>query len=1025
MPLDLFKDKILKEPLDLFADKTQEKVIDLFADEPKDIIKPTVSEEQPDITADQVYPPLGVGTEPPKPIDLKALGEYGTNIPKEMFGMLARPTTGMVKGLNTLLRDTAGLIGWRDGQEYFGKNVLAGERTIEQLKTPLTDPVSDLGLSLLMGAVGSGLSHTVMAKYIPHMVTSAKAALSSIGTGAIIAGGTDYITNRVLEEIEPMVEKANLSPQVKTMLRITAPLIIGAVADMTLGTYGEMKLRQPELSQTAKHIKSVKPKIKVKKPPPSVADIADDLPKYAGSVNLQRQDISAQAKRIEVEFFNTKGIKTRKSQKELIKKAHRIFENLTEDPVYFNKRVQDIAGGMTPSIEEELAFRLMNANKFEAFVDTAERVARGELPKNVLDDMQKGMQELFFDVTNPLAANAGRRLSMYNIVVAKDKAFKAIAQLNKKLDSRQLEELSKVDWDDIDSVTTFIKRIPKPKLKEYVYEYWYSNVLSGIPTHVVNTVSNTLWRDFQIPHRALTAGIDRVLHTFGKKQRTRYINEVVPLMVGVVRGKRKAIKAAGEIWHQEYYDTATKWGQEAFAASSAFSRSPNKTVRKVGKYFTSPLRAMQAMDVYSKSLAQDAQLGALAIRSALQKGLKGIAKKNFVKEFTANPPDWAMDDIVKYGRYATFTDSPGKISKAVDQLRKSIPGGRLIIPFVNTIGNLLKRGVEMTPGVGLALAKGQNPAEVIAKQIEGLTLGLYVMMKVHNGEITGAAPKNKAARERFYAQGKLPNAWKIGDTYYQYRRIEPFNYPIAFAANAYQAIVDAKDEETATDIMHKVGVEFKNHLIDSSYMEGLARLVNRHDKMKGFVPKTLSSFVPWSSFWRSMDRAFNVMTEGSAKVRDTTTWKGAFGSVIPGLTSPAKIDVWGEDITLSEDVTTWQSKGIEAFKQWLPYKWRKETDDPTEKGLEILEIYPSPPSQRFKYRGKEGKFDEDIYRDLMISYGHHAKKYLDKQFKSPFIKKHMRNKQRHPILQKTFNKQLSRFRNHYRKIAIAKQLKRK
>ena len=45
------------------------------------------------------------------------------------------------------------------------------------------------------------------------------------------------------------------------------------------------------------------------------------------------------------------------------------------------------------------------------------------------------------------------------------------------------------------------------------------------------------------------------------------------------------------------------------------------------------------------------------------------------------------------------------------------PGGRFVVPFVNTIGNLLKRGVEMTPGVGIAMARGQNPSEVIAKHL--------------------------------------------------------------------------------------------------------------------------------------------------------------------------------------------------------------------------------------------------------------------------------------------------------------------
>ena len=108
--------------------------------------------------------------------------------------------------------------------------------------------------------------------------------------------------------------------------------------------------------------------------------------------------------------------------------------------------------------------------------------------------MEVDLTNQYLEVTNPLAAEAGRRLSMYNIEVGRSRALSAISKLDETLNERQLKELSKVDWADPHSVNQFVKRLPDPKLKEYFYEYWYNSILSGVPTHVVNVASNTLWR---------------------------------------------------------------------------------------------------------------------------------------------------------------------------------------------------------------------------------------------------------------------------------------------------------------------------------------------------------------------------------------------------------------------------------------------------------------------------------------------------------------------------------------------------
>jgi len=744
-----------------------------------------------------------------------------------------------------------------------------------------------------------------------------------------------------------------------------------------------------------------------------------DMPKYAGSVNLERQAISNEAKHLELEMFEKHGIKTKVSHEQLINKAHNIIEGFKTDPEHYAQRIAAIKAGKTPTIEEELAHRVINATKFEKFVEATKGIADGTVAPEVLEAMQAELMQTSLTVANPLAAQAGRRLSMYNIEVGKNRAFKAIGKLRKKLNPRQLKELGDVDWDDAMSVNQFVQRLPDPKLKDYFYEFWYNAILSGIPTHVVNTVSNTAWIAFQVPHRALTAAVDKTISTLTGKARTRYLNEVVPMMAGYKTGARRGMSGAWDVAkHGRIQEFESKWAQEIGHVLGAFSRSPNKIVRGIGAAITPPSKALRGMDVWANSIAYDAQMNALARRASNVKGLAGQARRTFEKAFVENPSKDAHVAALEYAKYNTFMDDPGWFSASAIKMRNRIPGGRLVVPFVRTIGNLLKRGVEMTPGAGLFLARGQNPAEVAAKQIEGAVVSMYVLAKCEAGEITGAAPTSQTERAAFHRQGKKAWSIRIGNEWYQYRRVEPFNTVIASAAIAYDRIKNAKDDDEATEIFTNMVYDFKNNLIDSSYMQQVTRLLNRYGQAKGMIPRMASSLVPYSGFFRSINRAYEAQMEGTAKYRDTTGWIGAFSTVIPFMweKAPAKLNVWGEEIELEGGV----------FRQWLPYKWSTETEDITELALEKLEVYPGLPRQEVTIGRDKIKLPDDIYRDYCIAYGHAAKKKLDKLFAMPTRQRALADKTQHYKLTSEIDSMLKSegISQRYRAIKAYKQRKR-
>lgn len=692
-----------------------------------------------------------------------------------------------------------------------------------------------------------------------------------------------------------------------------------------------------------------------------------DLPKYARSINLEKQDVPEALKRMELELaeLEPKRVQTWDETGELSKQ---ILADYNRIQAVLKKAKE----GNALTAAEIDAVRQINVNGLHRLKELAER----EAPENVLNEAMN-LYENVFKVVSNASSEAGRALNIHKKTVSEGRMAKAFSELGRKMNERELEEFKNLNMDNPAEVQRFLRNLGDPKAQDYFYEYWYNSILSGIPTHMVNIASNTAWSLFQIPHRALVGGLDKMIVKLTGKPRQRYMNETLPLMAGYRRGFGLGRERAWETIKtgEPPISMETKWTIEMGSAQGAFARSPYKIARVLSPFLTAPSRALRAMDVWANSIAYDGQISALARRTGQNKGLTGEALKNYEKEFVKNPPERMHKEAMEFAKYTTFMSDPGAISRWVQQGREIVPAGKIIVPFVNTIANLTKRGMEMTPGIGGLMWKGRPGAEVLAKQIEGSVLAFYIISKAQQDEITGAAPPEKTKREAFYRQGKKPWAIKMGDEWVQYRRIEPFNTVIASSAIAYDEIINADDEETATQIFGNVADGILSNLIDSSYLQGVTNVLDRFGKRKGAIERTMAGFVPMSSFWRSINRSAEVMMEGEAKFRDAQTLFDAFSQVIPGLSgnAPAKMDIWGKEIVIEGGV----------LRQWLPYKWSKQTADDLELELERLGVYPGLPGKTMTIDGKKVELPDDLYREYAISLGSDLKQVLDTAIATP------------------------------------------
>lgn len=751
---------------------------------------------------------------------------------------------------------------------------------------------------------------------------------------------------------------------------------------------GELEKLKANAERTGKTLEKYLTDLKVDpKTAAMLARKSEDLPKYAGSINLEKQKIPEDLKQAEADLFSSQ-----KHRVQTWAETDAAALEILKDPIKSSTIMTKAKHGKALTAIEIRVAKYQGANSIARIKEAA-----GRTPEEFKATVEKERA----DILNPASeafSESGRSLNIQKKEYSIQRMIGALGKLKKELNDRQLKALKELDTDNPIEIKNFLNNLDDPKVSDYFLEYWYNSILSGPPTHVVNIVGNTGWLAFQVPHRGIHAAIDLPYAKLTGKQRTAYMNEIFPMLAGYGKGFKKGKVRAGEMIKTGKLQSEfeSKWAQEMQFALGAWERSPNATIRKMAKYINPPTKALRAMDVWNNSIASDGHIHSLARRAANEKGLKGKAREAFEKDFIEHPSDATIESTIEQAQYSTFMDRPDPATQVIINVRNvPVVGPALkftVLPFVNTISNLVKRGLEMTPGVGLlkeGISRGMraktgkpfhSTPEVLAKQVEGAILAYYVWQKAAAGDITGDMPKSRNERDQWYRIRKMP--WSIrfggkvnpetgekeGGTWLSYRRIEPFNTVVAATAIAYDKVKNRPDDEKFhAEIFLELADAMKNNVIDGSYFQGMQTLLNRHQSSKRLVSSVArftASWIPYSSFWRSMVRVAEVATEGKVTVKKGNEWMKAFSTTIPGLAQyadvPKKLDIWGEESVIPGNI----------LQQWLPYKWSQEKTDVVENELEKLNIYPGLPSQTVTIKGEKVELDDDIYTEYAKDLGH-------------------------------------------------------
>ena len=441
------------------------------------------------------------------------------------------------------------------------------------------------------------------------------------------------------------------------------------------------------------------------------------------------------------------------------------------------------------------------------------------------------------EVVSSVAADAGRRLQAFNIgaedITIKEMLLRDILKTGADVEGI-LKAGKEVDWNNAKEITDFYRKFKPATLADKLDEFRYTNMLSSPNTHINNAFSNFLQTAILAPvEKTVRGSVDFAQSKLTGKEQEYFARQGVDY----ARGYWKALPDAFGNFKK------TLAGVEGLTKPDVeFIPTSTSTLRQI---YTFPLQALEASDQFFRTLVKGGEMESLKTE-----GITG-AKASKIAEQQANYRTFrqAFDPDGKLGQNGVLKVWD-KWNVAINNLR-SVPGGKWLVPFLQTPTNILKQGFEYSP-LGFTTVRGSGePATQMAKAIIGSTVftGAYAMAS--SGLTTWDTPTNATEKAEFYAAGLQPYSMKIGGKWVSYSKLGPLAYPIAMAS----ALKWAQDNGGDNDALTTMGMAFSGTLgffADQSYVKGIGDIIDalRGDEYKqarGFsnIP---AQMIPYRSF---------------------------------------------------------------------------------------------------------------------------------------------------------------------------------
>lgn len=565
------------------------------------------------------------------------------------------------------------------------------------------------------------------------------------------------------------------------------------------------------------------------------------------------------------------------------------------------------------------------------------------------------------------AASLYNRLSPAGIV---QYANRKVSEVGKDLSGDAKEKLQKMAQDiekmepgDAKARAThdmleFIGKQRGSSLGDKVISVWKAGLLTAPTTTAGNILGNTGSRLLSRSTDPVAVVYDKIFSAIGKTGKA----------LGVINKDstfgNRTVASSGKGYANGFMEGLNK-GVNYFKTGFDPRHDPTKFDSKQ-VYFSDTIKGKIA-EKYTQGVmrlmgAQDQPFYYGALRNAIQKqaivaaknqGIRGSAKREFMKEFVQNPSIDTMKIANKEAKYAVFQnktligDAAGALRRWADNSNsdtaKTVLG--VVLPFTQVPASIATRIIEYTPlGTASELVKQvvkrefdqKALSEALAKGTVGAGVVGAGVALAKNGDITLGYPKDPVTQARWKAEGKTPYSVKVGGKWVSMNYVQPVGALLAMGGAYQQARDEGKSGTEATNAMFGT---IANSVTSQSFLQGVSGALNAatdpERSASKFLNTTAGSVIP--NIIRSAAKSNDPLQ------REVKSPVDALKAGIPGVRKslPAQIDAFGKPVKR-------QSGAIDSFLN--PLRPSTATDTRATKELDRLDYSPVAPSKTV--RGK-------------------------------------------------------------------------
>lgn len=538
------------------------------------------------------------------------------------------------------------------------------------------------------------------------------------------------------------------------------------------------------------------------------------------------------------------------------------------------------------------------------------------------------------------------------------------------------------------NLTQAVKKAQTPEAKAKAVYKVNEHVKKQVPDNVWNKSVN-IWRAGLLTSPVTTAGnvMANTGETLIRKGFVNPVSTAADAAMGLFTGKRtmatadlgsgtkglvKGTKSLPEYMKTGYQESDAIL-KSKYENGGTINYGQGKLGKGLGAYVNGTYRLMGVADAPFRQTATSEVLSSLANAEAINKGLKGQAKKQFVQEYLANPPKEAVQRASDEGMRATFQNDTllNDIASSVKQkLENGHPAAKalsdFVMPFVRTPSAIAMRLIERTPvGVGKEIAsqivnvKSGKPFDqrAMSQAIGNGSFGAVAIgagMALANADMmTYGYPTDEQERKLWDSEGKQPYSVKVGDRWYSLNYLQPFGTLLAIGGQAKKDMDNGLSKgEATTKALSTAGQSIQ----EQSFLKGingiLSAVSDPEREARKYMEQTFSSLTP--NFIRAGARAADEVQ------RKPTSIPESIASGIPGLRGnvPTKNDMFGEPLPAKD---TFLNQYVNPLR---PSKVRGNDTVAEIRRLKDAELGTMPTESNANVFGKSNLLDKKQLSDL-------------------------------------------------------------